>query len=181
MSDKQRAKQIIAEIIRLHLGEVPAKASLCKAFYFAHLYYAKDASGYLSDWPIVKAPNGPGIQDADELLGEMVDEGVIEFHDVNVGPYNSVSYRLVKNPVPEALSPVESQAIRAAVDFVREKTGGELSHITQEFSRSWRMAADGDELNIYIDLEPEDQFLRRMQGFKKFDRAIAEAWPAVQT
>ncbi|HQU43004.1 MAG TPA: hypothetical protein PK867_09335 [Pirellulales bacterium] len=75
----------------------------------------------------------------------------------------------------------EIEAIKRAVDFVKGKTASELSNITHEFSRSWRMAADGDELNIYIDLEPEEQYLRRMKGLAKFDRAIAAVWPAVQT
>lgn len=174
MPDKTRAKQIVAEIVRLHGGDVPAKTSLCKAFYFAHLYYAKEAAGYLSDWPIVRMPNGPGIHEADELLAEMVDEGTLGLRQVTVGPYDAVSYRLLKNSIFEALSVDEIEAIKAGVDFVRDKTAGELNNITQEFSRSWRMATDGDELNIYIDLEPEDVYRRRMKGLKKFDRAIAE-------
>jgi hypothetical protein len=181
MPDKSRAKQIIAEIIRLHGGEIPTKTSLFKAFYFAHLYYAKSAPGYLSDWPIVRMPNGPGIHDADDLLEEMVEEGTLGLRQVRIGPYDAMCYWLKRNTIPEGLSLDEIEAIKTAVDFVKGKTASELSSITHEFSRSWRLAADGDELNIYIDLESEEQYLRRMKAFQKFDRVIADAWPAVHT
>ena len=180
MPDKNRAKQIIAEIVRLHGGEIPTKTSLFKAFYFAHLYYAKEAPGYLSDWPIVRMPNGPGIHEADSLLDEMVAEGTLSMRQTRIGPYDALCYRLKKNTIPEGLSLEEIEAIKAAVDFVKDKSASELSSITHEFSRSWRLAADGDELNIYIDLEPEEQYLLRMRAFDKLDQAITEAWPTVQ-
>lgn len=180
MPDKNRAKQIIVEIIRLHEGELPTKTCLFKAFYFAHLYYAKSASGYLSDWPIVRMPNGPGIDGADRLLQEMVDENVLDLRIARVGPYDALRYSLKKNAVPEALSIEEIDSIKSAVDFVRGKSATELSDITHEYSRSWQLAEDGDELNIYIDLEPEEQFARRMSGFERLDRIIAHAWQVGQ-
>jgi hypothetical protein len=181
MPDRPRAKQIIVEIIRLHGGEIPTKTSLFKAFYFSHLYYAKSAAGYLSDWPIVRMPNGPGIDDADRLLDELIEDGTLALRQMRIGPYDAICYRLLKNAIPENLSLDEIEAIKTAVDFVKGKTAGELSSLTHEFSRSWRLAEDGEELNIYIDLEPEEQYVRRMKAFDKFDRAIAEVWPAVQS
>jgi hypothetical protein len=180
MNSKERAKQIIIEIIRLHDGESPTKTSLFKAFYFAHLYYAKSATSYLSDWPIVRMPNGPGIDNADDLLGELVDEGVLDFRLARVGPYDAMKYSLKKSAVPADLSIEEIGAIKSAVDFVKGKSATELSTITHEYSRSWQMAQNGDELNIYIDLEPEERFAQRMQAFDRLDGIIADVWPASQ-
>jgi hypothetical protein len=180
MPDKNRAKQIITEIIRLHAGELPTKTSLFKAFYFAHLYYAKSASGYLSDWPIVRMPNGPGIDNADSLLEEMVDEGILDLRIARVGPYAAMKYSLKKNAVPAELSIEEIDAIKSAVDFVKGKSATELSAITHEYSRSWQMGQNGDELNIYVDLEPGDRFAQRMQAFDRLDGIIADVWSVGQ-
>ena len=35
------------------------KTNLFKAFYHAHLEFARTQPGYLSNWPIVHMPNGP--------------------------------------------------------------------------------------------------------------------------
>jgi hypothetical protein len=180
MSDKNRAKQIIVEIIRLHDGELPTKTCLFKAFYFAHLYYAKSAPDYLSDWPIVRMPNGPGIDGADRLLQEMVDENVLDCRIARVGPYDAVKYRLKKDVIPDSLSVEHIGAIKAAVDFVKGKSATELSNITHEYSRSWQMASNGEELNIYVDLEPEEEYVQRMQSFTRLDNVIANVWPVGQ-
>ena len=39
-----------------------------------------------------------------------------------------------------------------------EKGAAELSDLTHEFSRSWNSASEGQELNIYVDLIPDDEF-----------------------
>ena len=72
MANRDRAKKVIVEIIRQAGGELTATARLYKAFYFAHLYYAETAPGYLSDWPIVKMPTGPGIHSCGGLVLELV-------------------------------------------------------------------------------------------------------------
>ncbi|MBP87557.1 MAG: hypothetical protein CMJ64_12665 [Planctomycetaceae bacterium] len=60
-AEKDRAKRIIIEIIRQADGSFERKTNLYKAFYHAHLKYAADNPGYLSKWPIVRMPRGPGI------------------------------------------------------------------------------------------------------------------------
>ena len=50
------------ELIRQSAGDrIEGKTRLFKAFYFAHLFYARSAVDYLTDWPIVRMPQGPGI------------------------------------------------------------------------------------------------------------------------
>lgn len=60
---------------------------LFKAFYFAHLYYAKANVDYLTDWPIVRMPNGPGIDKFQPLLNELIHEGILKVSDELEGPY----------------------------------------------------------------------------------------------
>src|SRR4051812_23617273 len=104
MPDKSRAKQIIVEIIRLSGGRLESKTRLFKIFYFAHLYFAKDNPGYLSDWTIVRMPHGPGIDTAESLIRELVEEKVIDVCRGDLGPYSPVLFRLLDDSIPADLS-----------------------------------------------------------------------------
>ena len=61
MTERSKAKQVILEIIRQSKGRLTGKTRLYMAFYVAHLLYAEQEAGYLTVWPIVKMPFGPGI------------------------------------------------------------------------------------------------------------------------
>jgi hypothetical protein len=173
--DKNRATGIIAEIIRQAGGELTGTTRLYKAFYFAHLYYAESAPGYLSDWPIVKLPTGPGIGSGSQLLAEMKDAGILATDHVQVGPFQAVRLRLTgKEPAGDPLPADAVDAIRRAVQWVQDKAAGELSELTHEFSRSWNLAKDGEELSIYIDLIPEDEYARRDKSLEE----MKVAWEA---
>lgn len=159
MSDKHRAKQILLEIIRVSGGRLRNKTNLFKAFYFSHLYFAKESPGYLSDWPIVRMPNGPGVDSAPSLLAELVSEGSIEIVSVPVGPFQAQEFRLKSDQLPNL--PLDAiDAIRRGTKLVLGKRARRLSEFTHEFSRSWNQAADGEELDIYIDLLSEDEYQR---------------------
>ena len=176
MADRNRAKQIITEIIRI-AGTVKTKTHLHKMFYFAHLWYAKREPDYLSDWPIVRMPRGPGIEGADALLHELIAEGTIEARTVSIGPHSATEYRTLGDEIPDSLSPEAIDAIREAVVFAKEKTAAELSEITHEYSHSWQESEDGSELNIYVDLLADDEYeamKARMQQNISDLRAIGE-------
>ena len=176
MADKERAKLILTEILRLFGGQVPSKSHLFKAFYFAHLYYAKEAPDYLSDWAIVRMPLGPGIDRADELIHDLVSEGMVEVQRVQVGPYQPFQFRLLKNERPAQLSLEAIEAIRRAVEFTKDKTASELTELTHEYSHSWSEARDGEELNIYVDLLSEGDYQRESQAAAKLADAIKDMW-----
>ena len=72
--NKECAKRLILEILRQAGGEIE-KTKIFKAFWLAHLYYSKIAPGYLTDWPIVRMPNGPGIDRGDQLIVELIHSG----------------------------------------------------------------------------------------------------------
>ncbi len=90
------AKEVILEILRVGDGEWSGKVKLHKAFYFAHLYYANEQPGFLTDWPIAKLQHGPGIHEDEPLIWGMVDEGLLEIELVHEGPYPEYRYRLTE-------------------------------------------------------------------------------------
>jgi hypothetical protein len=175
--DIARVKNVILEIVRGAGGEWVGKTKLFKAFYFAHLFYAEAAPGFLTNWPIVRMPHGPGIDSAEELIREMVLAGVLTADHVPLGPFNAARYRVTGKELPgEPLPEPARKAIGQAVEFVKNKTAQELSDLTHEFSRSWNSAHDGQVLNIYIDTIPEDEYEAREQRLKALTDDILSAW-----
>jgi hypothetical protein len=173
---KQRAKQVLLEIVRQAGGELRGRLKLFKAFYLAHLLYADSSPGYLTEWPIVRMPHGPGIHAADQLLVELLDEGALAIESTRrpteLAPPEV--YREAQNGKSEPpLPPPALKAISEAVSFVRDKSGLQLSEWTHEFSRSWMEAKDGDELNIYIDMIPEEEYLEQK-------KRVNDIWMAIE-
>lgn len=156
--EKELAKQIILEIVRQAGGVLDNKTNLFKAFYHAHLRFAEMQAGYLSTWPIVRMPRGPGIDRFDLLLGELLAQGKIETKEVSSGEYTGFRFVLTDQLVPNDLVPEGGvEAIAYGVDQVRGKSAEQVSKESHQQSRSWRNASDGDELNIYVDPIPEEE------------------------
>src|SRR6266545_3869086 len=63
------------------------KTKLSRAFYFAHLYYARDEPGILTDWHIVRTPQDPGIHNQVVLLKGLVKNGFLTIEAIHEGPY----------------------------------------------------------------------------------------------
>jgi len=178
MDDKERAKQILLEIIRQSSGdEITGKVRFFKAFYFAHLFYAEDNANFLSEWPIVKMPLGPGIDRFDLLMQEMAEEGVVEVTPFRDGPFPSTKFTLTdkgrrsENPEPEVID-----AIRKTVAFVSHKSSQELSDLTHEYSRSWNNASDGDVLPVYLDLLEDEAYQEVMERDSRIANQLKAAW-----
>ena len=128
------AKKIIVEIIRQAGGNLTTTTKLYKAFYAAHLYYASQSPGYLTHWPIVRMPWGPGIGEGEELIEELERIGVLRLETEMVGPYPATKYSLTGKELPgEKLSSEAISAITSAVNFVKDKTATQLSDLTHEF------------------------------------------------
>ena len=83
--ETKRAKKIIVELVREAGGKFASMTSLSQAFWKAHLAYAAQEPGYLSSWPIVKTPSGPGIGDFDTLLSEMLHDGWLTLAEQQAG------------------------------------------------------------------------------------------------
>jgi hypothetical protein len=115
------------------------------------LFFEREQIGYLSDWPIIHMPRGPGIGDVEMLLDELVKAKRIEVVKVPEGPYERSTYRSMTTE-PEDLPKGAIEAIREAVEYVENKSVSDLTEITHEFSNSWNNSKENDELNIYLDL-----------------------------
>jgi hypothetical protein len=174
---RERAKHVIAEIIRQSPGdELDGSVRLFKAFYFAHLYYAISENGYLTEWPIVKMPNGPGIDNFDSLICELEKEGQVQIRPIRIGPYPSTRYRYVASVEKPQLSEGEAEAVRQSVEFVAGKSGAQLSDITHDFSRSWNEAQLGEELPIYLDLLPPKEYDAAIQRSNELVKELELVW-----
>jgi hypothetical protein len=159
------AKRVILELIRKADGEVTGKTRLFKAFYFAHLIYFESSPGLLTDWPIARMPQGPGIHKSEELFGQLLAEGHLIIERVHENVYPEYRYRLTDKGAGLAPLPADADlAVQRAADFVKDKTAVQLSQITHEYSRSWIEGKSGDILDIYIDVIPDDEYeLRKVQ------------------
>ncbi|MEO9595374.1 type II toxin-antitoxin system antitoxin SocA domain-containing protein [Rhodopirellula bahusiensis] len=173
---KTHAKRIITEIIRQSPGDrLEGKVRLFKAFYLAHLFYAGENADYLTEWPIVRMPNGPGIDRFDELMEELKAASLIEEESTKIGPFNAKCFRFSSQQT-ERLPAAEESAVRRAVEFIDGMTGSQLSDITHEYSKSWRDTQDGSELNIYLDLLDETEYEKVQSERRETESAFKEAW-----
>src|SRR4051794_19467296 len=89
-----KAHDVILEILKCSDDEWIGKSKLFKVFYFAHLYFANERPGLLTDWPITHMPQGPGIGDSERLFAELVTEGMLSIEQVHEGPYPEYRFRL---------------------------------------------------------------------------------------
>jgi hypothetical protein len=172
------AAQVIAEIIRQSPGdEVRGKVKLFKAFYFAHLNFMRANHSLLSEWPIVKMPNGPGIGSFEKLLEELKSQRVIEVHAIHIGPYPSERFVATGKSLPgEQLSPEAIKAIRSAIEMTVGRTAAQLSEWTHAYSKSWNEAKVGSELSIYVDLLSDDTHAAIQTHLAELDASLTDAW-----
>lgn len=156
MADKERAKEVICAIVRHAGGALTNKTNLFKAFYHSHLIYAEQHPGYLSDWPIVRMPKGPGIDNFDTLAGELMIEGKLHLKTVSVGDFVAFQFQLTDSCGESLLEAEELNAIAEGTDRVLGKTATQVSD--ESHLRSWHSTPNGQEMNIYIDSIPEEEY-----------------------
>jgi hypothetical protein len=174
--ETKRAKKIIVELVRQAGGQFQNKTNLFKAFWKAHLTYAANNAGYLSNWPIVRMPNGPGIDEFDSLLSEMLADGWLTIGETQVGPYRAMMFSLGQSCPPPSLTPEAIEAIRAGVAAVDGKTATAVSDESHQKSRVWREAKDGEELDIYLDLMDDAERDRREANLTALANVIGESY-----
>ena len=158
--DKKRAKAIIVEIIRQAGGRFRNKTNLFKAFWRAHVAYASSHLLPLSDWPIVRMPQGPGIDRFDQLIGELMAEGVVETEEEPCGEFTRIVFHLATEGEGD-LGPDEIEAIRAGVDAVSGQTAARVSDDSHDESRAWQGAKNGDEIDVFLDVMSDEEYAAR--------------------
>ena len=174
-TDSDNAKNVICAIVAASGGRIHGKLRLNKAFYYAHLFYWQEHTGTLTTYPMVHMPNGPEIEQADDLLVELKSEGRIDICYESIGPYKENVYQLLH---PFQLDPADSryEAIRRAVEFINGKSAAELSEETRIYSRSWREGSDGDVLDIYIDLLDDEEYASVQRGLRSAEELLNGAF-----
>ena len=156
-SDRQRAKSVLSAIILRAGGEFAGKTRLNKAFYYAHLWYFENYPGTLTEWPIFRGPYGPAIHKGDELLDELVADGMLAVGERSVGNCVERYYKLLTPDeigVPDAIA----RAADYGVAKVGDRSATAVSQETHEKSREWKRSPMGAELNIYADLLSDDEY-----------------------
>lgn len=168
------AQEVLLEILRTADGEWTGKAKLFKVFYFAHLYYANERPGQLTNWPIARLPQGPGIDKSHLLFDSLVKDGYLTIEPAHEGPYPDYRYRLTAKGQAADRPPTDARdAIKEATLFCLPRTAAELSQITHVRSRSWIEGKDGDILNIYVDTIPDDEYERRRAVISTLDSDLS--------
>ena len=176
MQDKEIAKTIILQIVRQAGGVLDNKTNLYKAFYYAHLHFADKRGYYLSTWPIVRMPNGPGIDSFDVLIGELMTEGKIECISVEWGSCSGFRFSVLSGTPQDTLPVGAEEAIAYALKRVKGKTAAAVSCKSHDDSRSWREAVDGQELNIYPDLLEDEEYQQRKRRAAEIAEAVKAVW-----
>lgn len=176
--DREKAKRIIIEIVRQAGGTLVTKTALYKAFYYAHLQYAETQPGYLSVWPIVRMPNGPGIDRFRDLEFELVNEGKLVIDAVPRGDYLASRFSLGAHAqcISEPISSEELAAIDYGISKINGKSSNEMSKESHRHSRSWRESQDGDALSIYLDGLPDEEYGKLMSETAELKQAIEGIW-----
>jgi hypothetical protein len=158
--DNRLAKQVISEIVRrcpwTTEGNEPTgvgREVINQLFWFAHLYYAKDNPGYLSAWPLIRRPWGVQILDDAVLLRQLVEEQFVRVEEQDYGPFPLAVYFSTGKRGDAELPAGADEAIQQA--FKNELALPIFPSRMPAYSRAWRDTADGEEINIYLDLIPE--------------------------
>ncbi len=174
--DKERAKDVIVAIIEEAGGVFDNKTNLFKAFFHAHVEFARSERGFLTTWPIVKMPNGPGIHDFNTLIGELIVGKALQMESVNKGQHSAFRFRLNQpNTRPADLPDGARRAIQIGVKAVKGKCTGIVSD--ESHNRAWQAAQNGKEINLCLDLIGDDESAALTTESEKIAAAFDAVWP----
>ena len=146
---RDRAKKLIVGLVAASDGKLVGKLRLYKAFCRAHLLYFEETGLELTGYPIVHMPNGPGIDNAAELIDELRQDGVLNEAIGNTDRAHERIYTTVGEATVEQ-DPEKSEAIRKAVEWANALTYKELKDGSH--NRSWRESGMGAEQNVFLDV-----------------------------
>jgi len=164
--DRREAKRVILEILR-QAGSGPEKGrglsavGLAHAFWSAHLYHARKNGGYLTDWPLVRTPWGADIQGGAALLRELIQDGLVAAGQEEFGPFPVTTYAHTGKPFAPEAAPEMAEAVRQALGTPPVAHTPACWAWWAVLSRAWRTTPDGAEMDIYLDLIPDDLYEER--------------------
>jgi hypothetical protein len=177
-TDKRLAKRVVLEILRQapdQKGKPQGldRESLAAIFWAAHLYCAKGNPGYLTNWPLVRSRWGVEIRDGSALLAELVEEGLVRVEQVECGPFPVAIYCPTGKEDGAEMSGAAVEAIRRALNETASLLPSRCGW-PPLYSRTWRNTPEGEEMDIYLDLIPEDLYAERRRELEHLRAAFAE-------
>jgi hypothetical protein len=178
--DRLGARAVVCAIVQQSASRklekvVVGRDSLVWLFWLAHLYYARKNPGYLTAWPLIRKPWGAEILDLDAILKGLIEDGLVRAERVDYGPIPLTSYVSTGKPLDLELRPQVLDAVREAHSFFTadKDLGAPWSRpFPLSFSRAWRITPDGEELNIYLDLIPDDAYEDGRRMLEELSRGL---------
>ena len=152
---RERAKQTIQELVAASGGSLTGKLRLYKAFYKAHLNYFESTGLELTGYPIVHMTNGPGIDNAQELIDEMVASGLL-IEQIGTPGRAAERVYIVDTHIGQ-LDPEKLTAITEAAKWASELDERQLKEESHQFS--WHDSSNGDRMNIFSDTIQADRVI----------------------
>lgn len=181
--DWDDAKRIIVAIIAAASGEFVGQTRLYKAFYRAHVEYWRAQSRPMTRHRVVWMPHGPGIDQGESLIEELVEEGLISRSTV-CEPWSdkpSERYALLQER-PIQVAPEELEAIHRAFEWLAKLTATQASKKSHIDSRAWNLANDanlrGHPLSYELDALSDEEYARLDKAYESTKDQLAGLFPA---
>ena len=157
MTERDLAKQVICALIEAADGKLVGKMKLVKGFYHAHIAYWNRTKGQdLTGHPIVHQPDGPCIDEHENILGELERDGAVSISVREWGKNGKEFTFALNRPSGIPHDRGEYAAIADGYAKVKHKNVPQLkrdSHL-----RSWNITKMGQEQNIYLDTLTDEQY-----------------------
>jgi hypothetical protein len=153
-------------------------------FWLAHLYYARNNPGYLTTWPIIRKPWGVQLRDDVALLRDLTEQELVRTEQMEIGPFPVILY--CRNDKAEE-SDLPAKAVHAIQLAIQLGLGFPLGFAVPYFlplpfyrawptfhSRAWRDTPDGEEMDIYLDLIPEELYEEQRHQLESLKQGVED-------
>jgi hypothetical protein len=147
--DIDKAKNIVCALVHFSGGRFEGKTRLNKAFWRAHVYHYRHNAGLLSKYPIARLPEGPAIDDLDDLLVILEREGRISVEDRPRGKFVETVIHL--ESMPPCFSSSEERAIKEGLKWVKGKTAVQVRDESHFLSSAWQTNRNGEIIDLALE------------------------------
>ena len=182
---RERAQAVVLAAVLAAGGRWCRKTTLWKAFWWAHLESMRERGAELTDYPIVRLPQGPAPNDGDVLVNGLVNAGHLH-RDTDENPSHPAEIFHVSNAdvaqqwVRQVLTQDEISVVERAARKFKDMTARAASEFSHTFSREWRELSNGKWMSIYRDLLSKEKIDRAQSESADAQRALAEAFKVPQ-
>lgn len=169
---KKRAKALILYLVGAAGPRGFTTTAVYKAFYWTHRFYLEETGREATGWPLAHMPFGPGIDDGEQLLAELVAGHLLAAETLLSG---GTVYTRTEAPAKLALEERLVPAAQKAVDHVGTRRATDLSDETHDggkASRAWQVTQNGDLLELSLDLLSDDDYRSLQRSADEADELL---------